>query len=94
MKLTTFDIPKGSVHYVELPSGRCINVHVATLPDRTMLHVQANHGEQWPQEYSDSLLHCFKCVEVFHAHASNLSHEDINFLQDKFFRPYSQLTFK
>jgi bisphosphoglycerate-independent phosphoglycerate mutase (AlkP superfamily) len=92
MKLTIFDLPSGFAEYVELPSGRCINVHVANLPSRTEVHVQAN-SEQWPQEYSDTFVHCKKCVHVMHSASKGLTHADIEHLQDRYFRPYEQLTF-
>jgi len=90
--LTVFDIPKGYTEYVQLPSGRCINVHIAKLPSRTEVHVQAN-SEQWPQEYSDTFCHCKQCVHVMHSMSKNLSHAEIEYLQDRYFRPYSELQF-
>lgn len=93
MKLSVFDLPRGCTEYVQLPSGRCINVHVARLANRTELHVQAN-SEQWPQEYSDSFVHCKKCVHVMHSASKGLTHTEIEYLQDLYFRPYSLLDFK
>jgi hypothetical protein len=84
MRLSAFDIPRGSHHYLQLPSGRCINVHASRgATSGWDLYVQAN-SEQWPQEYSDSLVHVKKGVIVFHSHGKNLSHQDIEFLQDTF----------
>ena len=92
MKLSVFDLHRGCTEYVELPSGRCVNVHVARLANTTEVHVQAN-SEQWPQEYSDTFLHCKRCVNVFHSASRSLTHADIEYLQDRYFRPYEELTF-
>jgi len=92
MKLSVFDLHRGCSDYVELPTGRCINVHVARLASRTEVHVQAN-SEQWPQEYSDSFIHCKRCVHVMHSASKNLTHQEIEYLQDRYFRPYTELTF-
>jgi len=84
MKLSTFDLPRGSTQYVTLPSGRSINVHVANRDTYgTDIHVQSN-SEQWPEEYSDSLVHFKGYTGVFSDHIQNLSHLEIEFLQDKF----------
>lgn len=83
MKLSIFDLPRGSNRYIELPSGRCINIHVSSDADTTQIHVQAN-SDQWPQEYSDSLVHCKQNVSVFHSITKGLTHEDINYLQTRF----------
>lgn len=84
MKLSTFDLPRGSTQFVTLPSGRSINVHVANRDTYgTDIHVQSN-SEQWPEEYSDSLAHFKGNVGVFSDHIKNLSHQEIDFLQDKF----------
>jgi len=92
MKLSVFDLHRGCTEYVELPTGRCVNVHVARLASRTEVHVQAN-SEQWPQEYSDTFVHCKQCVHVMHSASKNLNHQEIEFLQDRYFRPYTELTF-
>lgn len=92
MKLSIFDLHSGYTEYVQLPTGRCINVHVANKPSCTEVHVQANN-EQWPQEYSDTFVHCKRCVNVMHSMSKCLTHEEIEFLQDRYFRPYSELTF-
>lgn len=92
MKLSVFDLPRGCTEYVQLPSGKCINVHVARLRSRTEVHVQSNN-QQWPQEYSDTFSHCRKCVHVFHSASKGLDHPDIEYLQDRYFRPYSELDF-
>jgi hypothetical protein len=92
MKLTVFDLHRGSTEYVQLPTGRCVNVHVAFRPTCTEVHVQANN-EQWPQEYSDTFAHCKRCVHVMSSASKNLTHEEIEFLQDRYFRPYSELAF-
>ena len=83
MKLSVFDLPRGSSHYVELPSGRCINVHVANSADSVQVHVQAN-SEQWPQIYSDSLTHNGAGVTVYHSVTKGLTHTDIEYLQTHF----------
>lgn len=84
MRLSVFDIPRGAVHYITLPSGRSINVHASRgATSGWDVYVQTN-SEQWPQEYSDSLVHVRKEVIVFHSHGKNLSHQDIEFLQDTF----------
>lgn len=92
MKLSVFDLQRGFADYVELPTGRCINVHVARLASRTEVYVQAN-SEQWPQEYSDSFVHCKRCVHVMYSASKNLTHQEIDYLQDRYFRPYTELTF-
>ena len=92
MKLSIFDLHRGFSEYVELPTGRCINVHVARLDSRTEVHVQAN-SEQWPQEYSDTFVHCKRCVNVMHSASNNLNSQEIEYLQDRYFRPYTELTF-
>jgi len=83
MKLSIFDLPRGSRDYVELPSKRCINVHVSRVSNDTMVHVQAN-SEQWPQEYSDTLVHCKDGVSVLHSVTKNLTADDIDYLQTHF----------
>ena len=84
MKLSAFEIPRGRVQFVTLPSGRSVNVHIADRDTYGVdIHVQSN-SEQWPQEYSDSLAHFKGNVGVFSDHIKNLSHQDIEFLQDKF----------
>jgi len=83
MKLSVFDLPKGSSHYVELPSGRCLNVHVAKDGVARWLHVQAN-SEQWPQIYSDSLVNSKNNVYVFHSVTKGLTSDDIDYLQSHF----------
>ena len=84
MKLSAFDIPRGAVHYITLPSGRSINVHVADRDTYGVdVHVQSN-SDQWPAEYSDSLRHTKQLVSVCSSPSTNLSHQDIEFLQDTF----------
>jgi len=83
MKLSIFDLPRGSKHYVRLPSGRCINVHVATHSDTVDVHVQVN-SEQWPAIYSDSFTHCSGGVTIYHSASKCLTHSDIAYLQTYF----------
>ena len=84
MRLSVFDIPRGAVHYITLPSGRSINVHVADRDTYGVdVHVQSN-SDQWPAEYSDSLSHFKQSVCVFFSPSKYLSHQDIEFLQDTF----------
>ena len=83
VKLSAFDLHRGCTEYVQLPSGRCINVHVARLTNCTEVHVQAN-SEQWPQIYSDSLTHNGAGVTVYHSVTKGLTHTDIKYLQTRF----------
>ena len=83
MKLSIFDLPRGSKHYVRLPSGRCINVHVATDSETVDVHVQVN-SEQWPAIYSDSFTHCSSGVTIYHSASKCLTHSDIAYLQTYF----------
>ena len=88
MKLSVFDLPRGSKHFIELPSGRCVNVHYARVDDNTVqIHVQSN-SEQWPAKYSDTLSHCFLDTTIYHSASKNLSHEDIAYLQTYFLHDY------
>jgi hypothetical protein len=88
MKLSVFDLPRGSKHFIELPSGRCVNVHHARVNNNTVqIHVQSN-SEQWPAIYSDTLSHCFLETTIYHSASKNLSHEDITYLQTYFPHDY------
>ena len=88
MYLSVFDLPRGSKHFIELPSGRCVNVHYARVDDNTVqIHVQSN-SEQWPAKYSDTLSHCFLDTTIYHSVSKNLSHEDIAYLQTYFPHDY------
>ena len=88
MKLSVFDLPRGCTHYIQLPSGRCVNVHHARINNNTVqIHVQSN-SEQWPAIYSDTLSHCFLETTIYHSASKNLSHEDITYLQTYFPHDY------
>ena len=91
MKLSIFDLPRGSKHYVRLPSGRCINVHVATDNETVDVHVHVHvhvhvqvNSEQWPAIYSDSFTHCASGVTIYHSASKCLTHSDIAYLQTYF----------